>query len=155
MKTGNQDAIVKQAISILSCELKSPTGRPDLYSPKLCADYLRLLIGDSKVESYLMLWLDARYRLIEATEIGDGSVDYCRLTTRALVTKAVELCARYLVMAHNHPSGDCTPSLNDREATDSVRAVLKPFEVDVLDHMVVGRAPGFPVYSIGENREIA
>lgn len=140
--------VVAKAIHLLSDSLSDFSDRKRMDYVPDCVNYLRLLIGDRKVETFVILYLDARYRLIETEEIATGTVDETSCHPRAVALKALNNCARSIIMSHNHPSGDCKPSDNDVKATRSMAKALECLDIDVLDHIVIGRAPGFPAYSI-------
>lgn len=148
MITAEESEVVSRAINVLSDKLTSPKARLDMAYPEAALGYLRLHIGNRPVETYAVIYLDARFRMIEYQEIGVGTVNQVSLTPRALVCKALETCARYIVLAHNHPSGDCAPSDADRKATLQIIELLEKFDVGVLEHFVIGRAPGFPAHGI-------
>ena len=153
MKVADRKIVVSDAIKALSEKLTSSTGRRDLHKPSDTVDYLRLLIGDQKVETSVVLYLDARFRLL-GTDTKVGTVDECVFQPRPILMKAFDLCARYMIIAHNHPSGDCTPSNNDVNATKRIAELMANFDVELLDHFVIGRAPGFPCWSISHGGEV-
>lgn len=153
MNVADRNIVVSDAIKALSEKLTSSTGRRDLHNAHDTIDYLRLLIGNERVETSVVLYLDSRFRLL-GTDTKVGTVDECSFTPRPILMKSFELCARYLVIAHNHPSGDCRPSDPDVAATKRIAGLMTNFDVELLDHFVIGRAPGFPCWSIRKGGEV-
>lgn len=113
---------------------------PLLDSPAKCAEALREDMRLHRVESFLVALLDVRRRLIKTVEISQGLVDTILVHPREVFRAAIVANASAIVLAHNHPSGDPTPSEADIKVTrDLVRAgqVLK---IAVVDHLVFGQA---------------
>ena len=148
----NDSEVVNRAINILSDKLK--LGTTKFKRETECVDYLRLLIGARKVETFVVMYMDSRHRLIECQELATGSVDQTFVSPRAIVMKAIENCAKYIMVAHNHPSGDPHPSDADINSTQRLGEALDLFDIELHDHIIVGRAPGFPVWSIANQCEL-
>ena len=138
--------IVQSAINVLSENLGNSG---ESFKSRIAAsNYFRLKLGEKKVETFAVMYLDARFRFIEFDEVATGGVDQTSANPRAIALKAIENCARFVILGHNHPSGDCEPSNNDVSSTNRMTNALELFDIHVLDHLVVARAPGFPCYSI-------
>ena len=146
--------IVQEAIHILSDSLIDSETKEDYNSLNKCRDYFRLKIGNKKVETFVVMYMDARYRMIEFQELANGTIDQTNCYPRAITVKALDNCARYVVVGHNHPSGDCTPSNNDKKSTETLGQALSLFDIGLLDHFVIGRAPGFPCWSIRKGEQV-
>lgn len=147
-------AVVEQAKALLTAGMTDPSDRLEMSTYSSAVNYLRLLIGDRPVETFVVLFLDARFRLIECQEMNTGTIDQTLCFPRAITQKAMNNCARHVVISHNHPSGSPKPSDNDIEVTRSLRQALHLFDISLLDHIVIGRAPGFPAWSITDDRPV-
>jgi len=90
-------------------------------------------------EEFHILFLDKRNALIADELQGVGTVDHTPVYPREIVRRALELGACALILAHNHPSGDPTPSAADIRLTRDIIAIAQPFDITVHDHLIVGR----------------
>ncbi len=113
--------------------------RRSLASFAAVADYLRAVMGHLDHEETRLLFLDRKNALIADERHGRGTVDHAPIYPREVAKRALELGASALVMAHNHPSGDPTPSQADIETTKRIRAALDAVGVTLHDHLVIGR----------------
>lgn len=93
---------------------------------------------DLKKEEFKVLYLDTKNRLINIVELGKGTVDEVNPIVREIFHKALECCASSFICVHNHPSGICTPSVEDRNLTKDILNVSKPIKINFLDHVVIG-----------------
>lgn len=100
-------------------------------------DYLRAAMGRSAVEEFRVLFLDRKNQLIRDETLGRGTIDQIAVYPREVVRRALELGAAALILVHNHPSGDPTPSRADMTMTEKIREAAAIFDVDVLDHFIV------------------
>ena len=108
-----------------------------LTSPQAVKDHLRTLLHDYEHEVFAVVLLDSKFRIIGFFELFRGSVSTTTVYPRELVKLALSHNAAALVMAHNHPSGDPTPSLADIRLTKTLQEALALIDVKVLDHIVV------------------
>ena len=99
--------------------------------------YLRTRLVHLPREQLRVLYLDRKNRLI-ADETANGTVDHCPVYPREIARRALELNACAIILSHNHPSGDPTPSTGDIEITRQVVQALKTLDIVVHDHIVVG-----------------
>jgi DNA repair protein RadC len=90
-------------------------------------------------EQFRVLFLDKRNALIADEVQGVGTVDHTPVYPREVVRRALELGASALILAHNHPSGDPTPSAADISMTKEIVTIAQPFGIAVHDHLIVGR----------------
>jgi len=105
------------------------------------ADVFALLsprMRDLKKEVFKVLYLDTKNRLINIVELGNGTVDEVNPIVREIFHKALECCASSFICAHNHPSGNCEPSVDDRNLTKDILNVSKPIKINFLDHVIIG-----------------
>lgn len=113
--------------------------RPVITSWDALIDYCTASMAYRDIEQFRILFLDRRNCLI-ADEIQQrGTVDHTPVYPREVVKRALELQASALIMVHNHPSGDPTPSAADIEMTRRVRDAAQPLGVILHDHVIVGR----------------
>lgn len=114
-------------------------GRPCLSSWSLVLDYLRSQIGFATVEHFRVLFLNKRNELIADEEQQRGTVDHVPVYPREVLKRALELNATAIVLAHNHPSGDPTPSRADITMTQDVAKACEVVGIAVHDHVIVGK----------------
>jgi DNA repair protein RadC len=90
-------------------------------------------------EQFRILFLDKRNQVIADEVQQTGTVDHTPVYPREVVKRALELSATALILVHNHPSGDPTPSRSDILMTESIIDVAKPLGILVHDHIIVGK----------------
>ncbi len=113
--------------------------RPVLSSFMEVLDYCRTAMAFAEREEFRILFLDKRNALIADEVQGVGTIDHTPVYPREIVRRALELGASALILAHNHPSGDPTPSAADIRMTKDIAAIAQPFGITVHDHLIVGR----------------
>lgn len=113
--------------------------RPVLNDPGSVQRLLQLRMAHKPHEVFAVLFLDAQLRLIALEELFRGSLTHTAVHPREVVVRALALHAHAVVLAHNHPSGVCEPSGDDRRLTERLAAALHLVDVRVLDHVVVGQ----------------
>lgn len=101
--------------------------------------YLQAALAHERVETFRVLFLDARNHLLADEQMGTGTVNHVPVYPREVVRRALDLHATALILVHNHPSGDPTPSPADVEMTTEVKAAAALFGIVVHDHIIVGR----------------
>jgi DNA repair protein RadC len=122
-----------------------------LSSPQAVKQYLQLLLGRKAFESFAVLFLDVKNRLIAAEELFRGTLTHTSVYPREVVKAALAHNAASIILAHNHPSGSPEPSAADHALTAALKQALGLVDVRVLDHFVVARAQ---VYSFAEHGQI-
>ena len=113
--------------------------RPVLASWAPVLDYCRAAMGFEAKEQFRILFLDKRNQMIADEVQQEGTVDHTPVYVREVVKRALELSATAIVLVHNHPSGDPTPSRADIEMTKQIVDAAKPLGVVVHDHIIVGK----------------
>ncbi|MBG0793906.1 DNA repair protein RadC [Methylocystis sp. H62] len=113
--------------------------RPVLSSFMEVLDYCRTAMAFAEREEFRILFLDKRNALIADEVQGVGTIDHTPVYPREIVRRALELGASALILAHNHPSGDPTPSAADIRMTKDIAAIAQPFGITIHDHLIVGR----------------
>jgi DNA repair protein RadC len=102
-------------------------------------DYCRTVMAYGEREELRVLFLDKRNHLIADELHQVGTVDHTPVYPREVVKRALELCATAVILVHNHPSGDPTPSRADIQMTQSIVEIAKPLGISVHDHIIVGK----------------
>jgi DNA repair protein RadC len=102
-------------------------------------DYCAAQAGFAETEQFRLLFLDRKNALIADERQQQGTVDHTPVYPREVVKRALELGASALIMVHNHPSGDTTPSKADIEMTRAVQKALAAVGIALHDHVVLGR----------------
>ena len=113
---------------------------PVLSASKTLRNYLFHTLSSSKREMFRVLFLDTNNRLIEDRLMGIGTVNRIQVYVREIVRDAFELNATALILVHNHPCGDASPSATDITLTEKIIDLCHAFELDVLDHIIVSRS---------------
>lgn len=119
-----------------------------LSAPGTVRHYLQLLFAHQAHESFVVLFLDVRNRLIKADEMFRGTLTHTSVYPREVVKACLQHNAASIILSHNHPSGNADPSAADRLLTTSLQRALSMVDVRVLDHFVVA---GSTVYSFAEH----
>jgi DNA repair protein RadC len=102
-------------------------------------DYCRAAMAFAEKEQLRVLFLDKRNQLIADEVQQTGTVDHTPVYPREMVKRALELSATAIIIVHNHPSGDPTPSRPDIQMTQSIVEIAKPLGISVHDHIIVGK----------------
>jgi DNA repair protein RadC len=102
-------------------------------------DYCRTKLAFDDKESFHVLFLDKRNKLIRGETQQTGTVDHTPVYPREVVKRALELSATAIILVHNHPSGDPTPSRADIQMTKAIIDVAQPLGISVHDHIIVGK----------------
>jgi DNA repair protein RadC len=125
--------------------------RASLCSPDAVKTYLRNKFGCQPHESFVVLFLDVKNRLIDSQEMFTGTLTHTSVYPREVVKAALRRNAAGVMLAHNHPSGVCEPSDADLRLTNALVQALALIDVRVLDHFVVA---GTHVHSFAENGQL-
>ncbi len=113
--------------------------REPLSSWSKVIDYIRTAMAFADVEEFRILFLDKRNGLIADEVQQTGTVDHTPVYPREVIRRAIELSATAVILVHNHPSGDPTPSRADIQMTRQLIDIAKPLGIEVHDHIIVGR----------------
>jgi DNA repair protein RadC len=113
--------------------------RPVLSSWSAVLDYCRTAMAFADKEQFRVLFLDKRNQLIADELQQTGTVDHTPVYPREVVKRALEVSATAIILVHNHPSGDPTPSRADIQMTQSIVDIAKPLGIAVHDHIIVGK----------------
>jgi DNA repair protein RadC len=125
------------AIRLARTELASA---PLLNNWELLIDYLTMAMARETVEQFRVLYLDNRNRLVADEVASRGTVNHTPVYVREVVRRTVETGATALIIVHNHPSGDPSPSRDDIEMTKEVQRAVALLDVTLHDHVIIGKA---------------
>ena len=127
-------AILELARRVLEERIREPQ---TLDSPARVKDFLRLSLHGRARESFVAIFLDAQHRVLATEELFEGTLTQAPVFPREIVRRALFHNAGAVIFAHNHPSGLPEPSRADEVLTRSLRTILEPLEIRVLDHIIV------------------
>ncbi len=116
-----------------------PTERPAIHTPSDAADILQCFIGNLDHEELWVIDLDTRNRVMRLVELYKGSVNSSQVRIAEVFRQAMMDNSPAIIVAHNHPSGDPTPSPDDVAVTRGIVQAGKLLDIDVLDHLVIGQ----------------
>lgn len=123
--------------------------RPVISNWQALLDYCRAAMGGEKVELFRLLFLDKKNVLIADEVQQRGTVDHTPVYPREVIKRALELSASALILVHNHPSGDPTPSKADIDMTRDIQRAAAAVGITVHDHLVIGRKATASFKSLG------
>ena len=128
---------------------ESILGRPVLSSWSALLDYCRSAMQFEATEQFRVLFLDRKNRLIADEVLGQGTVDRAPVYPREILKRALAHESTAIILTHNHPSGDPTPSQSDIDMTKEIVQACKPIRVAVHDHLIIGRNDVVSFKSLG------
>jgi DNA repair protein RadC len=115
-------------------------GRNVISSWDALIDYCRSTIAHREIEQFHVLFLDNQNALIADEEQARGTVNHVPVYPREVARRALELNASALILVHNHPSGDPTPSESDIIMTERVRLAVEALDIALHDHLIIGHS---------------
>lgn len=146
--TPQEFATLAEARAILARQISQT---PCITSWDRLEEYLTMSLAGHRQEFFRVLFLDKKNRLIEDFEFSSGTVDHVPVYPREVMRKALELDACAMILAHNHPSGDPTPSPSDIDMTRQILEGCELFGIALHDHVIIG---GPTTYSMRSHNEI-
>ena len=123
--------------------------RPLISSWEALIDYCHTAMAHRETEQFRVFYLDRKNTLIADEEQGRGTVDHVPVYPREVVKRALELNASALILVHNHPSGDPTPSPADIAMTAQIRRAAEALDLQLHDHIIVGQSRELSFRSAG------
>jgi DNA repair protein RadC len=130
---------IKAAFTLASRYQARKLERLDRFtSPKQVFDYFHHEFRDSRKEYFLVLLLDGKNRIIRRVQISEGSLNQSIVHPREVFSPAVKESAAAIILVHNHPTGDPTPSSEDNAITRRLKEAGELMGIAVLDHIIVG-----------------
>ncbi len=150
---GVSDAVVSEfkivQAAALSLSQSQILNRPALSSWAALIDYCNASMAYNETEQFRILFLDRKNVLIADEIQQKGTIDHTPVYPREVIKRALELGASALILVHNHPSGDPTPSQADIDMTRLIIESAKPLGVSVHDHLVIGKGSHASFKSLG------
>jgi DNA repair protein RadC len=128
-------AVQAAALRLVRAEVMN---RPVLDNWDRLMDYLNAVLARERVEQFRVLFLDNRNRLLADEAQARGTVNHTPVYPREVVKRALELQATALILVHNHPSGDPTPSSADLKMTQEVKLAAQALSILLHDHVIIG-----------------
>lgn len=119
--------------------LEAPQERPTIHSPGDAAALIQYEMSAFEQEHLRVLFLDTRNRVLGMEDVYRGSLNSSQIRIGELFKSAIRRNAAAVIVAHNHPSGDPTPSPDDVTVTRAIVQAGKLLDIEVLDHVVIGR----------------
>lgn len=110
---------------------------------KAAAAIVRAVIGEADREHFVLVVLDARRRAVGVQVVSVGTLSASLVHPREVFKPAILLSAAAIVVAHNHPSGDCSPSSEDRDVTRRLQRAGELLGIPVADHVIIGAGEEF------------
>lgn len=120
------------------------TEEPILNRPELVAEHLRPLAAHLDIEKFWVLCLNRKNRLIKCVELTTGTATSALAHPREVFREAIRYGASAVICAHNHPSGDPGPSAADSQLTRQLREAARTVDIELVDHVILGRASADP-----------
>ena len=148
---GESAAVALKAVEAAALRLarKEMKDRPVLGSWSGVIDYLRMRMAHGDVEQLRVLFLDSKNGVIEDEELQRGTVNHTAVYPREIMKKALHHGATAMILVHNHPSGDPTPSRADIEMTRQIRDAAEKLGVALHDHVVIAQGRHASFKSMG------
>lgn len=137
---------IKRALVLLDQHLREPGVA--FTSTQAARDWLRLKMGPLEREVFVVLYLNNQNQLLAHETLFNGTISHTEVHPREVVKRALYFNAAAVIFAHNHPSGEVTPSQADKAITQRLLHALMLVEIRVLDHLIVG---GTQILSFAEH----
>ncbi|THD11394.1 hypothetical protein B1806_04300 [Metallibacterium scheffleri] len=140
----DEEAILAKADAILA---KRYMRHGSMLHPQGAKDWLKAHLGSTPYEVFGVIYLDQRHRIIAHQDMFRGTIGGASVYPREVVAECIKHNAAAVVLYHQHPSGDTTPSACDKVLTMQIKHALELFDIRVIEHIVVGET----AYSFAEN----
>ena len=131
-----EDQIIAQALGILQRRMKADAVK--IGSPSTVKYYLATKLSGLEHEVFSVIYLDSQHKVIEYEELFRGTLAQTSVYPREVVKSCLKHNAAAVIFAHNHPSGELTPSRADEMLTNTLKSALSLVDVRVLDHIIAG-----------------
>jgi len=138
----NEADLISKALQCLENKLRYISDKKFNNSKDVSA-FLQLHLAEEKEEVFAALFFDNHFRLIAFEKLFTGTIDEATVYPRKVVIKALEHNAAKMIIAHNHPSGECVPSNADVKLTKLIREILQIIDVKLIDHIIVSHSQTF------------
>lgn len=117
---------------------RTPLRKVDLSNPEAVFNYLKPLMSQLNHEKFMVILLNAKNQVLDVESVSEGTLTASLVHPREIFKPAIRRSAHAIILAHNHPSGDPSPSREDREVTRRLVQAGRLLGIEVLDHLVVG-----------------
>lgn len=134
---GNDLAILEK-VQFARVVMQKPVYAKEFKNINVATEQIKKWLALQVQEHVLALYLDASLHPVAVTILGIGNVSQARVNFYSIVQQATLLNVGRLILFHNHPSGGVSPSDDDCRMTSSVAEILKPFDIELVDHVIVG-----------------
>lgn len=145
-KIANADEIIEAARAVAGQRMQRGAS---FVKPAESGRFFMDKLAGLEREVFAAAFLDTRHRLIEYVELFQGTIDGAEVHPREVVRMALRCNAAAVILTHNHPSGDVTPSAADRAVTARLRQALVLVDIRLLDHIIVGGRQSLSMASKG------
>lgn len=137
---GMVKAVKLKCLTELSMRISRASAREGLCftNARTVANYFMETLRHRKTECVILVCLDSKGQLLHEKKLSDGSVNMSLISPREIFLEALQWKAVNILLVHNHPSGDPTPSKTDRELTENVKFIGEKMDIPLLDHIIIG-----------------
>lgn len=111
--------------------------------PTVAVMYFQAELENDEREVFMVLFLDNQHRLLKIEKLFFGTINQTEVHPREIIKVGLKYNAAAIIIAHNHPSGNCNPSTADRELTEKIEMACELFNIRMLDHIIVGKGDYF------------
>ncbi|MDP8078999.1 RadC family protein [Phocoenobacter skyensis] len=119
--------------------------------PHLAVMYFQSELEDTEREIFMVIFLDNQHQLIKTQKMFYGTINQATVHPREIIKEALKCNAAAIIVAHNHPSGNCTPSTSDHHLTKQIKMACNLVDIRFVDHIIVGKGDYF---SFAEEKSI-
>lgn len=135
--------MIQCQINVKKADLTTLKGKNDLI------DYLKDDVGSLKSEEFKVIYLSSDNKIVSDEILFKGTIDRSVVYPRKIMERAIDNRAKGIIFAHNHPSGNLTPSKKDIEVTLEMQELLEKVDIKLLDHIIVSDESYFSFYENG------
>lgn len=125
------------------------SNQPIIQSWSALLDYVKLAMGKNRIEEFRVLFLNNRHVLIADETMQRGTINHTPVYPREIIKRALELSAAAIILVHNHPSGDPTPSKADIDVTEKIVEAARTVGISVHDHVIITDGGHYSFKSFG------
>lgn len=142
-----EQSTVEEALAILSKKQLVQGARSKVEEPKAFHKMAQLALASEPCEAFYVAYLDNRYGLIDSEKVAHGGISNVHIPIRYIARRCLDNGAKYICVAHNHPSGSTSASSDDVQVTAYMRVALELLDIDLIESVVVGQQASLPVNS--------
>ncbi|WP_411172001.1 RadC family protein [Klebsiella pneumoniae] len=141
--------LVERALLAIKNDFMAAENAPEITSPTLFVDYLRLYLNEHDREHFCVIFLNNQHQIINTEILFSGTLNHVEVHPRIIARKALQYNAAAILLAHNHPSGNTSSGQADKALTKHIAKCLSMLDIRILDHIIV--SPGDSYYSFAEH----